>query len=120
MEGTDRINLADVEFVGFNSGQTIVTTASLAGDDPTTPPTSTPPTVTIPTAPVAPRGLAGTNLTEGADSAGFSNAAEVIYGLGGNDDLVMAGGDNPCCRTLCWRGLISEHDCGLSAPARPP
>ena len=29
-EGTDRINLADVEFVGFNGGQTIVTTASLA------------------------------------------------------------------------------------------
>ena len=29
-EGTDRINLADVEFVGFDSGQTIVTTASLA------------------------------------------------------------------------------------------
>ena len=31
-EGTDRINLADVEFVGFDSGQTIVTTTSLAGD----------------------------------------------------------------------------------------
>ena len=29
-EGTDRINLADVEFVGFDDGQTIVTTASLA------------------------------------------------------------------------------------------
>ena len=29
-EGTDRINLADVEFVGFNGGQTIVTTAALA------------------------------------------------------------------------------------------
>ena len=29
-EGTDRINLADVEFVGFDSGQTIVTTAALA------------------------------------------------------------------------------------------
>ena len=84
-EGTDRINLADVEFVGFNGGQTIVTTAALAGDDPT---------VTIPAAPVAPRGLAGTNLTEGADSAGFSDAAEVIYGLGGNDGLVMAGGDD--------------------------
>ena len=84
-EGTDRINLADVEFVGFDGGQTIVTTASLAGNDPT---------VTIPAAPVAPRGLAGTNLTEGADSAGFSDAAEVIYGLRGNDGLVMAGGDD--------------------------
>ncbi len=87
-EGTDRINLADVKFVGFNGGQTIVTTASLAGDDST---------VTIPAAPVASRGLAGTNLTEGADSQGFSDAAEVIYGLGGNDGLVMAGGDNLCC-----------------------
>ena len=82
----DRVNLANMEFAGFNGRQTIVTSASLAED--------APPIPILPAQPVAPTGLAGTNLTEGADSGGFSNAAEVIYGLGGNDGLVMAGGDD--------------------------
>ena len=82
----DRVNLANMEFAGFNGRQTIVTSASLAEN--------APPIPTLPAQPVAPTGLAGTNLTEGADSGGFSNAAEVIYGLRGNDGLVMAGGDD--------------------------
>ena len=82
----DRVNLANMEFAGFNGRQTIVTSASLAEN--------APPIPTLPAQPVAPTGLAGTNLTEGADSQGFSNAAEVIYGLRGNDGLVMAGGDD--------------------------
>ena len=82
----DRVNLANMEFAGFNGRQTIVTSASLAEN--------APPIPTLPAQPVAPTGLAGTNLTEGADSQGFSDAAEVIYGLRGNDGLVMAGGDD--------------------------
>jgi len=37
---------------------------------------------------------AGTNLTEGDDIQTFSDAADIIYGLGGNDGLVMRGGDD--------------------------
>ncbi|GLQ23912.1 hypothetical protein GCM10007853_17860 [Algimonas ampicilliniresistens] len=54
----------------------------------------TPPTITLPPQPTPPTGLAGTNLTQGADSSGFSEGADIIYGLGGNDGLVMRGGDD--------------------------
>ncbi|GLQ24203.1 hemolysin [Algimonas ampicilliniresistens] len=36
----------------------------------------------------------GTNLTEGDDIQTFSDAADIIYGLGGNDGLVLRGGDD--------------------------
>lgn len=95
-EGVDRINLANVEYVSFNNGAQLVGASALVGLEPPTPPVtdSTPPTPTIPAAPTAPTGLAGSNLTEGPDSLGFSDAAEVIYGLGGNDGLVMRGGND--------------------------
>ena len=80
----DRVNLANMEFAGFNGRQTIVTSASLAEN--------TPPIPTLPPQPVAPF-LFGTFLTDGSDVQGFSDAAEVVYGEAG-DDLIFGEAGN--------------------------
>ena len=62
----DRVNLANMEFAGFNGRQTIVTSASLAEN--------APPIPILPAQPVAPTGRAGTTSSLAARAMTRSTA----------------------------------------------